>query len=511
MTNTDGCLARATSGTGEAGGYQAPRRVLRRDTVTTVAPDLPRKLRRHSGTAVSVRERTWPWAGITVAVTTAVALLAIVVNHRFYFYDDTQIGAFGNWYELGTSLRQGRWPILDPSRWMGGNIATEGQWGVWNPVVLAIGLLATTAGNALVFSLSREVGAPDRRRARDVPPRPGPRRAGSAQCGGRRRRATRRLHRLHGRALLGHGADGLGDPAVGVEGAPEAVAAASRGVFWAFACSYLIVTIGYVHGTIMLAVMYGAVLVGGLATGQERRGLLSVLGCGALTALVTITVYLPSALTADVTVRAQRGITNSDFLSPDLAGIVSSVSPEALTVLPGWWPDGYAPAPILYVAWFLPVAGVRRLVGGSSLRCRDGRLVGRARGLARPSCSVRATSGRCDSPSGCCRTSALSAIVARRRPPGAGARPARSRRADVIAALGWVAVATYLTWAGRPPTWEILGLSAVLTAAGLVATRWSLASRTGVVDWRRVGLVMIGGHGRSQHRPADRQRAQPVA
>ena len=77
--------------------------------------------------------------------------------------------------------------------------------------------------------LSREAGAPDRRRARDVPPRPGPRRASSAQCGGRRRRATRRLHRLHGRALLGHGADGLGDPAVGVEGAPEAVAAASRG------------------------------------------------------------------------------------------------------------------------------------------------------------------------------------------------------------------------------------------------------------------------------------------
>ena len=53
-------------------------------------------------------------------------------------------------------------------------------------------------------------------------------------------------------------------------------------------------------------------------------------------------------------------------------------------------------------------------------------------------------------------------------------------------------MATYLTWAGRPPTWEILGLSAVLTSAGLVATRWSLASRTGVVDWRRVGLVMIG-------------------
>ena len=260
-------------------------------------------------------------------------------------------------------------------------------------------------------------------------------------------------------------------------------------MFWAFACSYLIVTIGYVHGTLMLAVMYIAVLVGGLATGQQRRGLLAVLGCGALTALVTITVYLPSALTADVTVRAQRGITNSDFLSPDLAGIVSSVSPEALTVLPGWWPDGYAPAPILYVAWFLPVLA---FVDWSTARRYVAETVDLLVVLAVSLFFVLGPSdiGPLRFPVRLLPYAALSAIVlvvvllAR-----ALARPVTTGR--LIAALGWVAVATYLTWAGRPPTWEILGLSAVLTAAGLVATRWSLASRTGVVDWRRVGLVMI--------------------
>ena len=208
------------------------------------------------------------------------------------------------------------------------------------------------------------------------------------------------------------------------------------GVFWAFACSYLIVTIGYVHGTLMLAVMYIAVLVGGLATGQQRRGLLAVLGCGALTALVTITVYLPSALTADVTVRAQRGITNSDFLSPDLAGIVSSVSPEALTVLPGWWPDGYAPrrsstSPGSCPCWRSSTG--RRLVATlprrstcwscsrlTVLRARPERH--RATPIPRPAAAVRGTERH----------------RARRRPPGAGARPARhDGQTDRSPSAGW--------------------------------------------------------------------------
>ena len=194
-----------------------------------------------------------------------------------------------------------------------------------------------------------------------------------------------------------------------------------------FACSYLIVTIGYVHGTIMLAVLYMRRARRRPRHGQERRGLLSVLGCGALTALVTITVYLPSALTADVTVRAQRGITNSDFLSPDLAGIVSSVSPEALTRPTGWWPDGYAPRRSSYVAWFLPVLA---FVDWSTARRHVAETVDLLVVLAVSLFFVLGPSdiGPLRFPVRLMPYVGTERHRARCRPPGAGARPAHQRR-----------------------------------------------------------------------------------
>ncbi|MDQ3664669.1 MAG: hypothetical protein M3353_08445, partial [Actinomycetota bacterium] len=80
------------------------------------------------------------------------ACLPLAVTRDFYFWDDTEIGGFGLWFHLGELLRAGEWPVLQPSMWMGGNIAAEAQWGLWNPMLLAVGLAASAAGNALTFT-----------------------------------------------------------------------------------------------------------------------------------------------------------------------------------------------------------------------------------------------------------------------------------------------------------------------------------------------------------------------
>ena len=424
---------------------------------------------------------------VTVAVTLACAAVAVVANRRFYFYDDTQIGAFGTWYELGDSLRHGRWPMLDPSRWMGGNVAAEGQWGVWNPVVLLIGLGASFASNALIYStvvkvvllVVAAVGTHRLVRDRGVP---------EPMCA------------VAGVAVALGGFTVYMDSPSWVTGLmtwallPWAWSSLSRlarresGIAVAFLTSYLIVTVGYVHGTLMLALVYVAVIVGALLDGRSKRDVLGVLGCGVLTSLVCITVYLPSLLTADVTIRAQRGITNSDFLSTDVAGLIASPLPHALTILPGWWPTGYAPAPIVYVAWFLPVLAfvdwsrarhlLRRHVDLLIVLAVAGALVLGPSDIGPLRFPVRLMPY--------VSLSAVAAVVVVLT--AASARPVT--RSRFLLAVAWVLVASFLTWSGRPPTWEMLGLSAVLVIAALAATRRTLDGEP--IDWRRVAVVMLG-------------------
>ena len=79
------------------------------------------------------------WAsavGLTVALA---ALVPLVFASRYYFNDDTQIGAFGIWFRLGELLRDGGIPFIEPSTWMAGNYFVEGQWGLFNPLILGIG------------------------------------------------------------------------------------------------------------------------------------------------------------------------------------------------------------------------------------------------------------------------------------------------------------------------------------------------------------------------------------
>ncbi|WHT19658.1 hypothetical protein N8J89_00755 [Crossiella sp. CA-258035] len=84
-------------------------------------------------------------AAVPLGLAAFVALLAqvpLLRNPNFYFTDDSAAQFLPMWHRLGEQLLAGNWPpLLDNDSWMGGNLAAEALFGVWNPVNLANYLL----------------------------------------------------------------------------------------------------------------------------------------------------------------------------------------------------------------------------------------------------------------------------------------------------------------------------------------------------------------------------------
>jgi putative flippase GtrA len=100
----------------------------------------------------SVRWRGEWWPAVAVGV--AVALLGqlpVLVNPSFYFWDDSAAQFLPMWHRLGERLLAGDWPLgLDLDSWMGGNLAAEALFGIWNPVHLLDFLLVVWLGDLAV-------------------------------------------------------------------------------------------------------------------------------------------------------------------------------------------------------------------------------------------------------------------------------------------------------------------------------------------------------------------------
>lgn len=72
---------------------------------------------------------------LTCALVSMLALLPVIRDPWFYFTDDAATQILPMWYSLGERVRAGTWPpLLDIHSWMGGNLAVEALFGVWNPV-----------------------------------------------------------------------------------------------------------------------------------------------------------------------------------------------------------------------------------------------------------------------------------------------------------------------------------------------------------------------------------------
>lgn len=284
---------------------------------------------------------------LTVAT---VALLAAYQSPRFFYNDDTQTGAVGIWYELGRMLSDRDFSVLNLDRYSAGNLLVEGQWSLFNPIIWALGSvyyhvddlrLVTTILKIVLLAL---LGAGSYLVARSY-------------------RVTPRWAMAAGLSVPLAGFTFYIDAASWVTGLM--VFTGLTWTWWAFRrmyvggaspllpflSGYLVVTVGYVHGTIMLATLVAGMLLDNLRRGRSRQFLM-VLGTGALLGCVALAVYLPGVLSADVTLRSSDSIANSNFMSPGLGSLFLSPNPNAVPEVMGWW-AAPTPAPLMYFSWVL--------------------------------------------------------------------------------------------------------------------------------------------------------------
>lgn len=293
------------------------------------------------------------WALAAPGVVLLASLLPLLRTRDYYFRDDTEIGAYPIWYRLGQTLRAGEWPILEPSSWMAGNIAAEGQWGLFSPITLGVSLLSTTVTSAVVFSTAVKLaflmvaalGGYVLARSYDVRPP---------------------LAFAAGVALPLNGFTLYMDAPSWVTGL---MTWALLPYAWAFLrrcthkgksplpfllVAYLIVTIGYFHGFLALGVVIIAVGLDRLVL-RDWRSVAKVVAGGVFCLLLAATVYLAGILTAEVTNRSNDTVLNSGFLTGDLTGLLTAASPTGMYRISGWW-GPFTSVPLLYMAWFLPAA-----------------------------------------------------------------------------------------------------------------------------------------------------------
>jgi hypothetical protein len=299
------------------------------------------------------------WFAATGVIAFVTAVIPIAFNRMHYFVDDSVNGAFGQWFHLGSSIREGRLPLLEPSVWSSGNLFAEGQWGFFNPLIILISVLASFAANAAVFTTAVKILA--------------------IVVGALGAYALAR--ELGARPVFAFAAGTLA-PFTGFTtyfDAPSWVtglfawsllawtwafvsrlARGASGPIPAFVAGYLLISIGYVHGTIALAMILG-VTVAMRASRREWGALWRVLLLGLLLGLIAIAVHITSLLTAPVTNRGGNAVYMDQFMTLDLSGMAMAPIATALPQVAAWWWGGLtAPVPLAYICWALPLLALVR-------------------------------------------------------------------------------------------------------------------------------------------------------
>lgn len=402
------------------------------------------------------------WFAATAVIVLVTALVPLVFNRLHYFVDDTVNGAFGQWFHLGNSLREGRLPLLEPSVWSSGNLFAEGQWGFFNPLILLIGVFASFATDAAVFTTVVKIIAIV---------------IGSL--------GAYVLAREYGARPVFAFAVGSLAPFSGFTtffDAPSWVtglfawslltwtwaflarlARGASGPIPAFVAGYLLISIGYVHGTIALALIIGLVAAV-RAIRREWRPLWRVLLVGGSLGLVAVAVHITSLLTAPVTNRGGNSIFMDQYMTVDLSGAAMSPIATALPQVAAWWWSGLtAPVPLAYICWALPLVAIvqwRRL-----LRV-DRRLVDVVVALVVFAAFLMLPTviGPLRYPTRMLPYVALCAILLLAVGLDRARRLSRSR---IILAFALLAASFFLSWAQVPQYLRRYGLAAVLAAGGV--------------------------------------------
>lgn len=300
--------------------------------------------------ATGSRARLWP-APVTCALVAVLVQLPMARNRWVFYTDDAATQILPMWYHLGEQVRHGSWPpLLDLDSWMGGNLAVEALFGVWNPVNALVWVFVSlmpnlaTAGDVIrtvafvvlalgCYLLFREYGArPWAASALAVPlPFCGP------------------LFYLDGTiwpaALLAF----LWVPYLWW--AAHRLTRGAMNPIWVFALGALGVTSGNPYAMLGVCLVLIGVLVETLAR-RRWRAARRVVAVSATVAAVVPLVYLPLVLSSHVTWRNSRIAGHiGEPLTPHVGDLVNLSLPYYVPEISG------LTQPAVYFCWFaLPLA-----------------------------------------------------------------------------------------------------------------------------------------------------------
>ncbi len=299
------------------------------------------------------RRERWSWGGAVVPAVVCLAFFAIVtVDPRYFYVDDTESGAVGNWVQLGHLMREGQFPSLVLDQWMAGNYPVEGQGGLWNPVQIFINYIAPSVDDlALLATLVKLAFA-------------------IILGWGVYRVCLEYGARPYWAAVAGSAVPFAGFTlyfeypswVTSVIGMAWVVQAWASGIRYArgrsgpipvFVFLYLAISVGYVHAALMAGVTVGgALMVGEYIRSPQWRttvklGLVGIAAaaCGAIT-------FLPGLLSSAVTWRTgEEGTFNDNFLTAPWSETLTASIPSSVSSIESWTGETTY-APITYIAWF---------------------------------------------------------------------------------------------------------------------------------------------------------------
>ncbi|PPF67022.1 hypothetical protein C5E16_10030 [Clavibacter michiganensis] len=291
----------------------------------------------------------WPTAA--VAATMVGALIPMLFFRRYYFVNDTEAGAFGQWWEIGDRLLSGNWSLLNTTVWQSGNYQAEGAWGIYSPFIWVIGLGSHVLFDAALYATIVKlvclaigsVGFHVLARSYGIP------RAWAA--------AVAVAAPLAGFTLY-YDAPSWVNGLMAWCWWPLAVGLTRRSVllnrtpYGGIAASLLLVGIGYVSTTLMLAASLAAILLEAVLR-RDRGAIWRALAASTIAGLFTIVVHLPGLLTASVSGR-NEGVVNTGFLGVDLTDLAISGIPTGgpfMETYGGQFPG----SPLTYITWLLPL------------------------------------------------------------------------------------------------------------------------------------------------------------
>ncbi|MER7796931.1 YfhO family protein [Microbacterium sp. NPDC096154] len=406
------------------------------------------------------------WPAVATAVTVVLSVARVIREPRFYFTDDTERGSFGQWWQLGDMLLRGHVSLLEPSAWQAGNYLAEGQWGLLNPLVWLIALAARASADPVVLATTVKIAFLAVL-------------AVGAYLLARSFGAHRPWAALAGVLLPQVGFTLYMDAASWSSGLFNT--ALLPWVWWGLrrsvegrrspvpylVTSYLLITFGYVFGVMALVGVLCESLVRHAVRRDARRAVRTLLASvwgGAL----TVIVYLPGILTASVSERGDAPFDNLRFLNADLTDLAAASAPTLTGTIRSW--DGDVTlAPLVYIAWLLPLLPLMLPMRRSAVRRVLPLLVLGAVALL----AVMAPShlGPIRWPLRFIPELAL-AVVILFAVAASYAFPRRITRRGAWWSAGAIAALAALAWVDTPRAWQSVGAAGALQLAALGALLW---------------------------------------